>query len=217
MTTVLGEDRVPDWLDRGRSTRDGVALDEARPASQRRRAGRGRRRSPTASSSRDVTTSASGRRPDGPRRGARAARRRGRRRARGGSTARRSSCTLEPCPMCAGAGVGPPVATVVFGAADPKAGAAGSLYNLGADQRLNHDVEVAAGVRADECAALLRDVLRRSAGPIDRGEAGAGSPRRSSPEGCRSGRTGRSRKPLWPARVTVGSNPTPSATRLDVG
>ncbi len=63
--------------------------------------------------------------------------------------------TLEPCPMCAGAVVAARAGRVVFGAADPKAGAFGSLYNLGADPRLHHEVEVTAGVRADEAAALL--------------------------------------------------------------
>lgn len=63
--------------------------------------------------------------------------------------------TLEPCPMCAGALGAARVARVVFGAEDPKAGSLGSLYNLGADPRLNHEFEVRAGVRADECAALL--------------------------------------------------------------
>ncbi len=65
--------------------------------------------------------------------------------------------TLEPCPMCAGALQQARVARVVFGADDPKAGALGSLYNLGADPRLNHEFEVVPGVRAGECAALLRD------------------------------------------------------------
>ena len=65
--------------------------------------------------------------------------------------------TLEPCPMCAGALQQARVSRVVFGADDPKAGALGSLYNLGADPRLNHEFEVAQGVRADECAGLLRD------------------------------------------------------------
>lgn len=64
--------------------------------------------------------------------------------------------TLEPCPMCAGALVASRVARVVFGAADPKAGACGSLYNLCADPRLNHEVEVRPGVLAERCAALLR-------------------------------------------------------------
>ena len=63
--------------------------------------------------------------------------------------------TLEPCPMCAGALVAGRVDQVVFGAADPKAGACGSLYNLAADPRLNHEVEVIAGVRAVEAGELL--------------------------------------------------------------
>ncbi len=63
--------------------------------------------------------------------------------------------TLEPCPMCAGALVAARVARVVFGAADPKAGACGSLYNLCVDPRLNHQVEVVPGVRAAECRAVL--------------------------------------------------------------
>jgi tRNA(adenine34) deaminase len=69
--------------------------------------------------------------------------------------------TLEPCPMCAGALVAARVDAVVFGAADPKAGACGSLYNLCADPRLNHEAEVVAGVRADEAAALLADFFQR--------------------------------------------------------
>ena len=64
--------------------------------------------------------------------------------------------TLEPCPMCAGALVAARVARVVFGATDPKAGATGTLYNLCADPRLNHEVEVVPGVLADECSAQLR-------------------------------------------------------------
>jgi tRNA(adenine34) deaminase len=63
--------------------------------------------------------------------------------------------TLEPCAMCAGALVNARVARVVFGAADPKAGAVGSLYNLCVDPRLNHEVEVQHGVMADESAALV--------------------------------------------------------------
>jgi tRNA(adenine34) deaminase len=63
--------------------------------------------------------------------------------------------TLEPCTMCAGALVSARVDQVVFGAADPKGGACGSLYNFGADPRLNHEFEVVAGVRADEAATLL--------------------------------------------------------------
>jgi tRNA(adenine34) deaminase len=63
--------------------------------------------------------------------------------------------TLEPCPMCTGALLASRVDRVVFGATDPKAGACGSLYNLCADPRLNHEVEVVAGIRADECAEHL--------------------------------------------------------------
>jgi len=63
--------------------------------------------------------------------------------------------TLEPCTMCAGALVSARVDQVVFGAADPKGGACGSLYNLGSDPRLNHEFGVVAGLRGDEAAALL--------------------------------------------------------------
>jgi tRNA(adenine34) deaminase len=63
--------------------------------------------------------------------------------------------TLEPCAMCAGAAAAARIGLVAFGAADPKAGALGSLYHLGADPRLNHEFPVLAGVRADECAVLL--------------------------------------------------------------
>ena len=63
--------------------------------------------------------------------------------------------TLEPCPMCAGAAWLARVDRVVFGADDMKAGALGSLYNLGADPRLNHEFDVTPRVRMDECAELL--------------------------------------------------------------
>ena len=63
--------------------------------------------------------------------------------------------TLEPCPMCAGALVAARVRRLVFGAADPKAGACGSLYNLCADPRLNHELAVTPGVLAGEAGALL--------------------------------------------------------------
>ena len=65
--------------------------------------------------------------------------------------------TVEPCPMCCGAALHARVARVVYGAADPKAGAAASLYRLLDDPRLNHRVLVTGGVRSQECAALLRD------------------------------------------------------------
>lgn len=63
--------------------------------------------------------------------------------------------TLEPCPMCAGALVNSRVARLAYGAADLKAGACGSLYNVGADPRLNHEFPIEVGVRAAECAELL--------------------------------------------------------------
>jgi tRNA(adenine34) deaminase len=63
--------------------------------------------------------------------------------------------TLEPCPMCAGAALAARVSRLVFAAPDPKAGAAGSLYNLCADPRLNHEITVESGVLGPECAALL--------------------------------------------------------------
>lgn len=63
--------------------------------------------------------------------------------------------TLEPCAMCAAALVAARVRRLVFGAYDPKAGACGSLYNLCADPRLNHEIEVSGGVRAGEASALL--------------------------------------------------------------
>jgi tRNA(adenine34) deaminase len=65
--------------------------------------------------------------------------------------------TLEPCPMCAGALIAARVARLVFAAVDPKAGACGSLYNLCADPRLNHELPVVPGVRGDEAGALLSD------------------------------------------------------------
>ena len=65
--------------------------------------------------------------------------------------------TLEPCAMCAGAIVLARVPTVVYGAADPKAGAVDTLYTLLGDRRLNHTCDVVRGVSADECGALLSD------------------------------------------------------------
>jgi tRNA(adenine34) deaminase len=63
--------------------------------------------------------------------------------------------TLEPCPMCAGALVNARISRLFFGAADPKAGSCGSLYNLAADPRLNHEFGITAGVEAEAAAALL--------------------------------------------------------------
>ncbi|MRR59302.1 MAG: tRNA adenosine(34) deaminase TadA [Deltaproteobacteria bacterium] len=63
--------------------------------------------------------------------------------------------TLEPCPMCMGAILLARLERVVFGCHDPKAGAAGSLFDLSNDARLNHRLELTSGVRGEECAELL--------------------------------------------------------------
>ena len=63
--------------------------------------------------------------------------------------------SIEPCPMCAGAAVASRLERLVFGAPDPKAGACGSLYNLCADPRLNHEIEVTPGVQEAAAADLL--------------------------------------------------------------
>jgi tRNA(adenine34) deaminase len=69
--------------------------------------------------------------------------------------------TLEPCCMCAGAIVLARMDRLVYGAADPKAGAVDTLYRICTDERLNHRVEVVAGVRADECGRRLTEFFRR--------------------------------------------------------
>jgi tRNA(adenine34) deaminase len=68
--------------------------------------------------------------------------------------------TLEPCPMCAGALVNARVDRLVYGVADPKAGAAGTLFDIPRDERLNHRVAVESGVLGEECGAVLRDFFR---------------------------------------------------------
>ncbi|MBW3542736.1 MAG: tRNA adenosine(34) deaminase TadA [Planctomycetes bacterium] len=65
--------------------------------------------------------------------------------------------TLEPCPMCAGAVVQARLPTVIYGTADPKAGACHTLYRITDDARLNHRSVVVGGVLEDECRALLRE------------------------------------------------------------
>ncbi len=68
--------------------------------------------------------------------------------------------TLEPCVMCVGAMVQARIATIKYGARDEKAGALGSVYDIGRDGRLNHRLEVIGGLMADECAAILRDFFK---------------------------------------------------------
>jgi tRNA(adenine34) deaminase len=77
-------------------------------------------------------------------------------------TGTRLYVTLEPCPMCAGALVLARVAGLVFGARDPKTGAAGSILDLTRHPALNHALEVVGGVMAAECAELLQDFFARA-------------------------------------------------------
>ena len=73
--------------------------------------------------------------------------------------------TLEPCSMCAGALVLGRVKRVVYGAADPKAGACGSVLNVAQSDALNHRLEVIPGVLVDECAGILKDFFRQKRSP----------------------------------------------------
>ncbi|SMO34971.1 tRNA-adenosine deaminase [Gracilimonas mengyeensis] len=75
-----------------------------------------------------------------------------------------SDCTLyvtiEPCPMCSGAAVWSKLGTVVFGAADARAGGSGSVFNISANNKLNHQVEIIQGVMEAECEQLIKDFFR---------------------------------------------------------
>ncbi len=77
--------------------------------------------------------------------------------------------TLEPCIMCMGALIQARISRLVFGAPDPKTGAAYSIYAIGSDTRLNHSLRVTGGVLSDECGQLLKTFFRqrRSGGPGD--------------------------------------------------
>jgi tRNA(adenine34) deaminase len=76
--------------------------------------------------------------------------------------------TLEPCAMCAGAIVLARVGRLVFGAADPKAGACGSVLDVIREPRLNHRAEIASGVLADECGEVLREFFAAKRRKADR-------------------------------------------------
>jgi len=68
--------------------------------------------------------------------------------------------TLEPCVMCMGALVHARVKRLIFGAVDPKAGAAGSVFNIACHEKLNHVIDVTPGVLAEECGALLQNFFK---------------------------------------------------------
>jgi len=68
--------------------------------------------------------------------------------------------TLEPCPMCAGASVLARIPRLVFGAFDEKAGAAGTLFNIAQDLRLNHQIEIVSGIEEQQCAAMLQGFFK---------------------------------------------------------
>lgn len=90
--------------------------------------------------------------------------------------------TLEPCPMCMGAILLARMARVVFGCLDPKAGAAGSLYNLAEDARLNHRVELTGGVMEKECSAILSGFFRE----LRRDKKALREKGKALPEECRA-------------------------------
>ncbi len=78
--------------------------------------------------------------------------------------------TIEPCLMCMGAAVHARIERLVFGASDPKWGAAGSLYNFAADHRLNHGIEVVGGIMEKECLSLMKVFFQARRGKEESGE-----------------------------------------------
>ena len=68
--------------------------------------------------------------------------------------------TVEPCLMCMAAAINARIPRLAFGTSDPKGGAAGSLYNLASDNRLNHRIEIASGIMEEECRMLMQDFFR---------------------------------------------------------
>jgi tRNA(adenine34) deaminase len=74
--------------------------------------------------------------------------------------------TVEPCLMCMGAAINARISGLVFGASDAKAGAAGSVYNLAADSRLNHGIEVTSGIMEEECRALMQEFFKTRRGKL---------------------------------------------------
>jgi len=112
---------------------------------------------------------------------------------------RLNDCTLyvtkEPCPMCAGAIVHVRLARVVFGASDPKAGAAGSALNLLQFPTLNHRCEIAVGVREAECRQLLLTFFQEQRKTSSAGTEGGNPPPVGSLRGVPRPRQARSRRP----------------------
>ncbi len=72
--------------------------------------------------------------------------------------------TIEPCPMCAGAAVNARVKEIVYGAADPKAGSAGTVYDIACSKKLNHRIKITSGILEDNCKALLQEFFRKRRG-----------------------------------------------------
>jgi len=72
--------------------------------------------------------------------------------------------TIEPCPMCMGAAVHARIARVAFGAHDPRTGAAGSLYDMGRDSRLNHRIEIVSGILKEACQELMQRFFKARRG-----------------------------------------------------